>query len=95
MRMFILSEDYGDSVLFTTDCNNKQIRKILEKEVELAEEGDGESLEEVCKELFPDRTINELGSTGSVDFESIVECRGKSIASCEYYSVYMVHSELS
>lgn len=68
MRLLLFREDYVGGCLVLTDCYNNELKTICEKVIENDENGKGESLTEICENLFPTRTMYEL-----IDSENCLE----------------------
>lgn len=92
-RLLVLGEDYGDSVLVATTCTNEQLDSILDKMLENDENGIGQSVEEICENLFPMEDMKEVCDTMSSEGLFINELTTKCVASKSYYSFGVVKGE--
>lgn len=90
MRMLLLKEDYVGACLIISDCTNDELQKILEKAIQNDENGVGQSIMEICNELFPKCYMQELGCTEQSEFRHINELNGKCVAQIDYLGILEV-----
>lgn len=93
MRMVVLTEDYGGAILGMTDCTNEELKAILIRAEENDENGIGQSVEEICEELFPIKTFMEIGCTEQSEFYNIKDLNVKAVAYTNYLTFSVVQSE--
>lgn len=89
-RLLVLSEDYGEACLVMTDCINEKLKAILEKAEENDENGIGQSVEEICKELFPYNFMVELASTEESKYSEIKDLDTLTLVSTNYLTFSVV-----
>lgn len=84
MRLILLKEDYGDSILFLTDLSNKQLEIILKQLIVNDENGVGEDITEIFNRFFSDENfLKQLES--SEDCMELKELNFKCIVEYSYY----------
>lgn len=94
MRMIVLIADYCGEMLGMTDCTNEELEAILIKAEYNDENGIMQSVEEICKMLFPIRTFVEVGCTEQSEFYGIKDLNVKVVAYTDYLTFSVVQSEI-
>ena len=94
VRLLVLSEDYGGSLLTMTDCNNDELKKILDRAEQNDENGIGQTVTEICNELFPDRFMLEIGCSEEKEYENITDLDTEVIVRTNYLDFSVVRGEL-
>ena len=94
MRLLVLKEDYCGSLLTMSDCENEELKQILERAEINAENNVGQTLTEICKELFPDKFRLEIGCTDERDYERITELGAEPIIWTDTLTFFVVQGEL-
>lgn len=93
-RLLVLTEDYSGSLLTMTDCNNDELKKILDQAEENLENNIGKSLTEICKELFTNRFMLEIGCSEESDYAYITDLNTEVIATSDTLTFSVVRGEL-
>ena len=88
MRLLLLSEDYGESMLVLTDLENEKLEMILKQIDEDIENGIGRSSEEVANGMFNDCIYKEI-----TDMAFISEVNTEYVASYSCFNFSAVQSK--
>ena len=84
MRLLLLKEDYGGTVLYLSDLKKKQLEIILKQILINNENGVGEDAQDIAKRFYPDCTMVNLADTDSGETDGITELNNECIVWADY-----------
>ncbi len=94
IRMLVLSEDYGESVLVLSDLSNDKLTEVLKQIESDIEDGIGRSSFEVAESLYPDCVYKEILDTGVTDCTELKELHTKSVTHYSEFTFSVVQSSM-
>lgn len=93
MRIVVLREDYCGAMLGMTDLTNEELKALLVRAEENADNDVYQPITEICEELFPYNTFVEMGCTEQSEFYGINELNTIPIVHTTYLTFSVVNSE--